>query len=204
MAGLRATRGDDVEREDPSTSEFEQRIARLAGKESALLCVSATMTNQLAVRSHLVQPPHSIVVDARAHHFLNEAGGAAVFSQATTHIAHPSNGLYLTAADVEDNLQLGDDIHSAPTRLIVLENTMNGVIVPQTVVSEISQLAGRHGIKMHLDGARAWNVAAALIEEQGLSPTKEADIATALSSVLAGFDTASLCLSKGIGAPMGS
>lgn len=144
------------------------------------------------------------MVDARAHHFLNEAGGAALFSQATTHIAHPANGLYLTASDIEDKLQLGDDIHMAPTRLIVLENTFNGVCVPHEVSWGVRELAVRHGIKMHLDGARAWNAAAAAIEERGRDATNEEHVKEALSAVLAPFDTASLCLSKGLGAPLGS
>lgn len=193
-----------MEHEDPDTAAFEARIAFLAGKEAGLLCVSATATNQLAVRTLLTQPPHSIVVDARAHHFLNEAGGAALFSQATTHIAHPANNLYLTAEDIEDKLQLGDDIHMAPTRLIVLENTFNGVCVPPDVSWGVRELADHHGIKMHLDGARAWNAAAAILEEKGGDHTNEEELRSALTAVLAPFDTASLCLSKGLGAPLGS
>jgi threonine aldolase len=202
MAGLRASRGDDVELEDPDTAAFEARVARLAGKEAGLLCASATGSNQLAVRSLLAQPPHSIVVDGRAHHFLNEAGGAALFSQATTHTAKPANGLYLTAEDVEPVLQLGDDVHMAPTRLIVLENTMDGVIVPNEVGWAVRGLADAHGIRMHLDGARAWNAAAAALDEAGKEATEE-NLGEALGAVCAPFDTVSLCLSKSIGAPLG-
>ncbi|BEI92197.1 uncharacterized protein CcaverHIS019_0410170 [Cutaneotrichosporon cavernicola] len=201
IAGIRATRGDDVELEDPDTVAFEARVARLAGKEAGLLCTSATGTNQIAVRSLLAQPPHSVVVDGRAHHFLNEAGGAALFSQATTHTALPENGLYLTAEDIEPVLQLGDDIHMAPTRLIVLENTMDGVVVPNEVAWGVRKLADQHGIKMHLDGARAWNAAAAALEGKEAS---EENITEALSAVCAPFDTISLCLTKSIGAPVGS
>ncbi|BEJ15022.1 hypothetical protein CspHIS471_0407890 [Cutaneotrichosporon sp. HIS471] len=200
IAGVRATRGDDVELEDPDTVAFEARVARLAGKEAGLLCTSATGTNQIAVRSLLAQPPHSVVVDGRAHHFLNEAGGAALFSQATTHTALPENGLYLTAEDIEPVLQLGDDIHMAPTRLIVLENTMDGVVVPNEVAWGVRKLADQHAIKMHLDGARAWNAAAAALEGKEAS---EENITEALSAVCAPFDTVSLCLTKSIGAPVG-
>lgn len=92
----------------------------------------------------------------------------------------------------------------APTRLIVLENTFNGVIVPAEVAWGVRKLADEHGMKLHLDGARAWNAAAAVIEEKGKDPRNEDDVKDALSAVLAPFDTASLCLSKGLGSPMGS
>ncbi|KLT44734.1 hypothetical protein CC85DRAFT_270740 [Cutaneotrichosporon oleaginosum] len=202
LAGLRASRGDDVELEDPDTAAFEARVAALAGKEAGLLCASATGSNQLAVRSLFAQPPHSVVVDARAHHFQNEAGGAALFSQATTHTARPANGLYLTAEDIEPVLQLGDDVHMAPTRLIVLENTMDGVVVPDDVAWGVRRLADPHGIKMHLDGARAWNAAAAAVLSEG--GDGEEGLRTSLSNICAPFDTASLCLSKSLGAPLGS
>lgn len=204
MAGVRASRGDDVYCEDSATAALEERIAKMAGKEAALLGVSGTMTNQLAIRTHMKQPPHSVITDNRAHVHLMEAGGIAVFSQATTHALAPSNGLHLTAEDIEPALQLGENIHIAPTKLICLENTLSGIVFPQDEVVRISELAKKHGVAMHLDGARAWNVAAAELERRGLDPASEEDRTAVLSDLLAPFDTASLCLSKGIGAPIGS
>ncbi|KAL1413687.1 hypothetical protein Q8F55_001466 [Vanrija albida] len=198
-----ASRGDDVEGEDATTTALEERIARLAGKEAALLCLSATMCNALAVRSHLMQPPHSIIVDARAHTFKNEVGGAALFSQATSHALTPKNGLYLVREDIEPELQLGYDVHTAPTRLIMLEDTLNGVVVPTGEVERIAAMAGAHGIPLHVDGARVWNSAAALIARDG-GVQDEAGLGAALAGILAPYATASLCLSKGLGAPLGS
>lgn len=204
LYALRATRGDDVYLEDPATTELESRLAQLTGKESALFCASGTMSNQLAIRGTLAQPPHSIIADHRAHIHLWEAGGAALFSQATTHALTPSNGKWLTAADVAANLHLGDDVHSAPTRLIALENTMGGVVHPQADIEAIGTLARTHGIPLHLDGARIWNVAAREVTRRGLDARSEPDVRAVLTALLAPFDSASLCLSKGLGAPVGS
>ncbi|KAL7419473.1 hypothetical protein Q5752_006311 [Cryptotrichosporon argae] len=201
---LTASRGDDVYGEDESTAALEARIARLAGKEAAMFGMSGTMTNQLAIRTHMKQPPHSIITDHRAHVHKMEAGGIAMFSQATTHSLVPSNGAYLTRADVETNLELGDNIHIAPTRLICLENTLSGTVLPQAEIVAIGALARSHGIPMHLDGARAWEVAAKVVEERGLDATREESLQSVLTELLEPFDTASLCLSKGIGAPIGS
>lgn len=199
-----ATRGDDVEHEDGTTSALEARVAAMAGKEAGLFCASSTMSNQLAVRSILGQPPQSIVSDVRSHIFNYEAGGAALFSQATTYPAHPSNKHYLTAGDVEEVLVTGSDIHTAPTRLITLENTINGIIHPQAEVMRIGEVAESHGIPMHLDGARLWNTAAVEMERRDLDACDEADKTEVLSELLGPFATASLCLSKGLGAPIGS
>lgn len=204
MTALQASRGDDVYHEDPSTAALEERIAAMTGKEAAMFGPSGTMTNQLAIRTHLKQPPHSVITDHRAHVHMMEAGGIAMFSQATTHGLVPANGIHLTVEDIAPALQLGEDIHIAPTRLICLENTLSGMIFPQDEVVRIGNMAKEHGIAMHLDGARAWNVAAAEIENRGLDATSENDRTEVLTDILAPFDTASLCLSKGIGAPIGS
>ncbi|WVR05811.1 hypothetical protein IAU60_002836 [Kwoniella sp. DSM 27419] len=204
LCALRATRGDAVYSEDPSTTALERRIAKLTGKEDCMFAVSGTQTNQLAIRTHMKQPPHSVITDYRAHVHKMEAGGIAMFSQATTHQLFPENRFWLTAEDVEPALQLGTNIHIAPTKLICLENTLSGIIFPQDEVVKISELAKKHDIAMHLDGARIWEVAAAEIEKRGLDATKEDDLQTVLTELIAPFDTASLCLSKGIGAPVGS
>lgn len=204
LYALRASRGDDVYGEDESTIALEERIARLTGKESAMFASSGTMTNQLAIRTHMKQPPHSVITDYRAHVHKMEAGGIAMFSQATTHQIVPANHVHLTVSDIEPALQLGENIHIAPTKLICLENTLSGMIFPQDEVVRIGELARKHGIGMHLDGARIWNVAAAEVERRGLDAWKEEDLQTVLRDLLEPFDSASLCLSKGIGAPIGS
>ncbi|OCF55539.1 threonine aldolase [Kwoniella mangroviensis CBS 10435] len=191
LHSLKASRGDDVYSEDPSTTALERRVAKLTGKEAAMFAVSGTMTNQLAIRTHMKQPPHSVITDYRAHVHKMEAGGIAMFSQATTHQLFPSNGLHLTAEDIEPQLQLGTNIHISPTRLICLENTLSGIIFPQEEIVKIGELAKQNDIGLHLDGARIWNVAA--------DPPH-----TSLTELLEPFDSASLCLSKGLGAPIGS
>jgi threonine aldolase len=204
MAGVRASRGDSVMGEDDATTALEKRLAALSGKEAAIFVASGTMGNQLGLRATLQGPPHSMILDHRAHIHIYEAGGAAVMCQVTSHALAPSNGSHLTASDIEAALQVGTDIHFSPTRLIALENTMNGVVFPQDEILRISKLARSHDIPMHLDGARAWNVAAKVIEERGLDARNEVHLGQVLSELLDPFNSVSLCLSKGLGAPIGS
>ncbi|KAG6371653.1 pyridoxal phosphate-dependent transferase [Boletus reticuloceps] len=156
--GLRASLGDDVYF-DESTVAFEAHIAKIAGKEAGLFLPSGTMSNQVALRTHLQQPPHSVITDARAHIYRMEAGGAAFHSQANSIPIFPENGHHLTWEDIEPRIVSGTDVHVAPTRIIALENTLNGTIIPQEDVSEISKNARARNIIMHLDGARIWHVA---------------------------------------------
>lgn len=148
---------DDLYAEDTTTNEFQHYVAKLLGHEAGLFVSSGTMGNQLGVRMHLMQPPHSVVCDHRAHFRNDEAGAAAVISQAIIIPVVPSNGLYLTLEDIEENVVLDDDIHYAPTKVISLENTLGGIIMPLTEVKRISAWARSKGLKMHLDGARIWN-----------------------------------------------
>ncbi|KZT61084.1 hypothetical protein CALCODRAFT_59273 [Calocera cornea HHB12733] len=187
---IEASRGDDVYKADQCTLALEAHVARITGKAAGLFCASGTMTNQLAIRTHLLSPPHSVLCDARAHVHRNEAGGIAHHSQATTLPVIPENGHHLTLKDVKSAAILSEDIHGAPTRLISLENTLNGTIFPQDEIVAISEFAQSVGIKMHLDGARIWNVAA--------------ETGTSMQVLCDPFDSVSLCLSKGIGAPIGS
>jgi threonine aldolase len=181
---------DDVFMEDPTTISLESHMASLTSHEAALFVLSGTMGNQLALRSHLTQPPHSILCDYRAHILVWEAGGAASLSQALVNGVVPKNGVYLTLEDIEKNVVLGDEIHGCPTRVISLENTLGGTIMPLNEVRRISAFAKEHDIKLHLDGARIWE---AVVAGAGSLPdyTKE-------------FDSVSLCFSKGLGAPVGS
>jgi threonine aldolase len=181
--------GDDVYGEDPTVNALEQRIAQMTGHEAAVFCASGTMTNQLGLRSHLTQPPHSVLCDARAHIHLYECGGIAFHSQAATVTVRPSNGRYLTAEEIEASI-VDEDQHHAPTRVIALENTLNGMIFPLEEIKRIRQLAQAKRIALHLDGARLWNAAVAT--------------GTSLRQYGQLFDSMSLCLSKGMGCPIGS
>ncbi|KAL4904337.1 hypothetical protein BDW74DRAFT_185644 [Aspergillus multicolor] len=181
---------DDVYREDTTTSDFESFIANLTGKEDSLLVMSGTMGNQIALRSLLTQPPHAILAHERSHILTSEAGGCATLSQAQIQPCTPANGQYLTLEDIQRTVVISDNIHVAPTRVISLENTLAGVITPLAEVRRISAFAREHGIEMHLDGARLWEAVAAG--------------AGSMTEYLECFDTAQLCFSKGLGAPMGS
>ncbi|KAL4937905.1 hypothetical protein BDV06DRAFT_232268 [Aspergillus oleicola] len=182
---------DDVYQEDPTTTEFEKFMATLTGKEDSLFVMSGTMGNQVALRSLLTQPPHAILCHQRAHILISEAGGCSSLSQAHMQPCTPAtNGQYLTLEDIKATVVLCRNIHVAPTRVIALENTLAGVITPLDEVRRISLFARANGIKMHLDGARLWEAVAAG--------------AGSLTDYLECFDTAQLCFSKGLGAPIGS
>ncbi|KAF9961979.1 N-alpha-acetyltransferase 16, NatA auxiliary subunit [Mortierella alpina] len=189
-AMMTSSLGDDVYNEDDSVKKLERYVATLCGHEAAIYCSSGTMTNQLAHRVHLCNPPQSAIVDIRSHVFNYEAGGISFHSQAAVHPIMPENGRYLTVADIAPRLVFDVDVHFAPTRVISLENTLNGTIMPIEEMVRIRELTKEHGIKLHLDGARLWHASVAT----GIS----------LREYCSHFDTISLCLSKGIGAPIGS
>lgn len=184
------TLADDVFQEDATTNDLEKLIISLTGKEAALFVLSGTMGNQVAIRTHLQGPPHSVVADHRAHIIEWEAGGVASLCGALCKGAIPSNGKYLTLEDVQNAVDLREDVHGCPTKLISLENTLGGVIYPIEEIRRISDWAHEYGIIMHLDGARLWEAVAAG--------------AGSLADYCAYFDSVSLCFSKGLGAPVGS
>ncbi|OJD16426.1 hypothetical protein AJ78_03413 [Emergomyces pasteurianus Ep9510] len=188
-AMVNATFGDDVYQEDSVTTEFENEIARLTGMEAALFMLSGTMGNQIGVRVHLDRPPHSILCDYRAHVYAEEGSGLAILSQAMVTPVHPANGIYMTLDDVKRWVTLGDDIHTAPTKVISLEVTIGGVITPMEEIRKISEFAHANGIKVHCDGARLWNASVASGHP--------------LSDYCQYFDSVSMCVSKGLGAPIG-
>lgn len=186
---------DDVFLEDPTTSSLESFIASLSGKEASLFVLSGTMGNQVSLAAHLTGPPHGILCDHRAHIRLYEAGGAATLNGAMVESTVPRNGVYLTLEDVRANALVpeGDesaDVHICPTKVVCLENTLNGSILPLDECRRISAWAREHGIKMHLDGARLWE---AVVAGAGT-----------LEDYCSCFDSVSLCFSKGLGAPIGS
>ncbi|KAF9575720.1 N-alpha-acetyltransferase 16, NatA auxiliary subunit [Mortierella alpina] len=189
-AMMTSSLGDDVYNEDDSVKKLERYVATLCGHEAAIYCSSGTMTNQLAHRVHLCNPPQSAIVDIRSHVFNYEAGGISFHSQAAVHPIMPENGRYMTVADIAPRLVFDVDVHFAPTRVISLENTLNGTIMPIEEMVRIRELTKEHGVKLHLDGARLWHASVAT----GIS----------LREYCSHFDTISLCLSKGIGAPIGS
>ncbi|KJR82563.1 threonineeeee aldolase [Sporothrix schenckii 1099-18] len=181
---------DDVFREDTTTIDLEKHCAKLAGKEAGLLVLSGTMGNQVALRTLLKQPPYSVLCDRASHIFKYEAGGVSSLTGAMVHTVVPKNGIYLTLEDVQANAVTGTDVHDCTTRVISLENTINGVLMPLAEVRRIAEWARARGIKMHCDGARLWEAAASG--------------AGSLVDFAACFDTVTLCFSKGLGAPIGS
>lgn len=189
-AMMAAKVGDDVFGEDPTVNELEARTAALFGKEAGLFVPSGTMANQIAVRIHC-RPQDEILLESTSHICLWEAGGPAALSGVTCRTIDGHNGL-LTAADFEGKVR-PDDMHSVRTRLVCLENTHNrggGTIYSLEAVAAISTWARSNRLAMHLDGARIWNAMAA----------------TGVSASDWGrhFDTAAVCYSKGLGAPVGS
>jgi threonine aldolase len=181
---------DDVTMEDPTTLSLERFIADLSGKEEALLVLSGTMGNQVALRTHLTAPPQAVLCDRRGHIINYEAGGVASLSQAMLQPIDAKNGSYITLEEVQKYAVVSDDVHACPTRVISLENTLNGAIMPLSEVRRISAWARENDIIMHLDGARLWEAVAAG--------------AGTLKDFCAEFDSISLCFSKGLGAPIGS
>jgi threonine aldolase len=181
---------DDDFRQDPTTLGLEEWMAELTGKAAGLFVVSGTMGNQLGVRAHLQSPPHSVLCDARSHLVTHEAGGVASLSGAMVSCVTPANGRYMTQADLEAHVNRGRLITDCPTRLIVLEIPLGGVILPLNECRRISEWAREQSIALHLDGARLWEAVAAG--------------AGSLRDYCACFDSISLCFSKGLGAPIGS
>ncbi|ORY51347.1 hypothetical protein BCR33DRAFT_780342 [Rhizoclosmatium globosum] len=183
--------GDDVFEDDPTINALEDLLKETSGHPASLFCATGTMTNQLAIRSLLLAPPHSVLVDSRSHIYNYESSAVAHHTQALLIPIAPKEGKrHLTADVIERHLILDDDVHHAPTKLICLENTLGGEIFPYEDIVAIREMANKHGVKLHLDGARLWNASA----ETGISMEQYCSL----------FDTVSLCLSKGMGAPIGS
>lgn len=182
--------GDDVFGEDPTVNRLQERVAQMLGKEAALFVPSGTMANQLAIKSH-TQPGDEVVIEATSHPYNFEGGGGAVLSGIQFYCLKGIRGI-LDASQIEEAIR-PDDHHFPVTRLICLENTHNrggGSIYPADKMTEIYRLATSKGLSVHLDGARLWNASVA----SGVSPRKYGQWA----------DSVSVCLSKGLGAPIGS
>ena len=189
-AMMRAPLGDDVFGEDPTVEALENKISALFGKDAGLFCPSGTMTNQIAIRV-LTQPQDEVICHKHSHVYLYEGGGLMANSQVSVALLEGPHGL-LSADEVEKAIN-SDDIHRPVSRVVVLENTMNkggGTIYPLQQIREIFDMASRRGLSMHLDGARLFNA----LVETGDDPKKYGEL----------FDTISICLSKGLGCPVGS
>lgn len=183
--------GDSVYKEDEQTLKLEALLVRLTGRDAGLFCPSGTMSNQIALRANLHQPPYSILCDHRAHVFMHEAAAIAMLSQAMVHPIVPANGNYITLEDIEDHFVPSDgNVHAAPTKLISLENTIHGIITPFHELQRISHFARVNGIRLHLDGARLINASVAT----GIPLEQYCQL----------FDSVSICLSKSAGAPIGT
>jgi threonine aldolase len=180
--------GDDVLRDDPTTLALEEEVAGLAGKEAGLFFPSGTQSNLAALMAHCGRGDEYIV-GQQAHTYRYEGGGAAVLGsiqpQPIENAADGTLPLDKVAAAIKPI-----SINFARTRVLALENTIAGQVLPPSYTKAAGELAHKAGLSFHLDGARAWNAAAA----NGV----------ALAEICAGFDTVSLCLSKGLGAPIGS
>lgn len=180
--------GDDVFGDDPTVHRLEAVAAEMAGKEAALFVSSGTQANLAALMSHCARGEEYIVGQMQ-HNYRWEAGGAAVLGSIQPQPLPNQPDGTLSLDDIEANIK-PDDPHFAITRLLSLENTIGGQILPLTYMADATALARKHGLSCHLDGARAFNAVA------GLN--------VSLSELVADFDTVSLCLSKGLGAPVGS
>lgn len=180
--------GDDVFGDDPTVQRLEAKAAEMLGKEAALYLPSGTQSNLVALMAHCGRGDEYIV-GQMAHCYRWEAGGAAALGSIQPQpIANQPDGS-LRLADIVEAIK-PDDSHFAMTRLLALENTVGGKVLSLAYMSEATALARRHGLACHLDGARAFNASVAL--------------GVPIATVAAPFDTISVCLSKGLGAPIGS
>ncbi|MEY4876140.1 MAG: low-specificity L-threonine aldolase [Bacteroidota bacterium] len=182
--------GDDVFGDDPNVNALEKEAAEMFGKEAALFCSSGTQTNQIAIKAH-TQPGEELICDRLSHIYNYEGGGIAFNSGVQVRYVFGERGIF-TADDVLQNIN-ADDPHFAKTSLVCIENTVNkggGSIWSLDEMQSIKNACDKNNLKLHLDGARLFN---ALVET---------DITT--QQIGNTFDTISICLSKGLGCPIGS
>lgn len=183
--------GDDVLGDDPTVIKLENKIAKMFGMEAALFCTSGTLTNQLAIRVHCT-PGSEVICDELSHIYQYEGGGIAINALSSVALVHGNRGR-ITAEQVSESINNMEDIHKPITRLVSLENTMNkggGSIYNFQEIMKIKEVCNQNGLKLHLDGARLFNA----IVESPETPKDYGEI----------FDTISICLSKGLGCPVGS
>jgi threonine aldolase len=182
--------GDDVFGEDPTVNALQEKVANLLGKEAALFVPSGTMANQVSIKSH-TQPGDEVIIEASSHPYNFEGGAGAALSGIQFQCLKGVRGI-LDVSQIEESIRPADH-HFPVTRLICLENTHNrggGTIYPLEKMAEIYRLAKSKGLFVHLDGARLWN----------------ASVATGIKTqeYVQWADSVSVCLTKGLGAPIGS
>jgi len=195
-AMLAAPLGDDVFADDPSVNALQRQVAELLGFEAALFVPTGTQSNLCAILSHC-QRGDEYIVGQQAHCYRWEGGGAAVFGSVQPQpLDHQPDGSL--ALDAIEAAIKPDDAHFARTRLLALENTLGGKLLPFEYVTQATQLAQRKGLARHLDGARLFNAATAQAAALGTDVRAEA------RRIAGCFDSVSVCFSKGLGAPVGS
>lgn len=187
---MRAEVGDDVFGEDPTVNLLQEKVAALLGKEAALFVPSGTMANQICIKVH-TQPGDEVIMEKGCHLFNYETGALAFLSNIQPHVIEGVRGI-MPVEEIKKAIR--PRVYYMPrTALIAIENTHNragGTIYPIEVIREIHDFARQENIGLHLDGARLWNACA----ETGIAPAEYARY----------FDSVSVCLSKGLGAPVGS
>ena len=189
-AMFNAAVGDDVFGEDPSVNKLEAMAAEMFGMQASLFCPSGTMTNQIAIKCH-TQPGDEVICDKVSHVYIYEGGGIAFNSGCQVKALDGQRGR-ITANQVLESIN-PDDVHKARTSLISLENTANrggGSCYEFAEIELIKEVCLQNNLKFHLDGARLWNALVAKNE----SPKQYGEV----------FDSISICLSKGMGTPVGS
>ncbi len=190
-AMMEAEVGDDVFKTDPTVNELQVKIAKIFGMEAALFFPSGTMANQTAIKLH-TQPGDRMFCDKWGHVYNFEGGGAAFNSGVTSHLIDGERGMF-TAKQLQDAVSGRNDIHVPWSSLVVVENTTNkggGACWDFEEILKIKQVCIKHNLAFHLDGARLFN---ALVSKNE-TPKQYGEV----------FDTISICLSKGLGAPIGS
>jgi len=180
--------GDDVYGDDPTINRLQDRLAEMAGMEAALFMPSGTQSNLAALMAHCARGDEYLV-GQHAHTYKYEGGGAAVLGSIQPQPIENAEDGTIPLAKLRAAVKPHDD-HFARTRLVSLENTIGGQVIPQAYVEEVAEFAREAGLGMHLDGARVFNAVVA----SGLS----------LAEICAPYDSVSICLSKGLGTPVGS
>ena len=191
QAMMTAKVGDDVYKEDPSVNALEEKLAKMFGKEEALFFPTGSMANQAAIKLH-TQPGEQLICDKWAHVYNYEGGGVSFNSGVSCKLVDGDRGM-ITADQVEDSINPPDFYHSPLTSLVCLENTTNkggGACYDLEEIKKIRKVCDEHELGLHLDGARLFNALVA----KGENPKEYGKL----------FDTISVCLSKGLGTPMGS
>ena len=184
--------GDDVFGDDPSVNALQARIASMLGKEAALFLPSGTQSNLCALMSHCLRGDE-FLVGQMAHTYRWEGGGAAVLGSIQPQPIQQQSDGSIALADIEAQIK-PDDAHFARTKLLALENTWGGKVLPLPYLEAATGLARRRGLATHLDGARLFNAAVAA----------GGDARAAALAIAQHFDSVSVCFSKGLGAPVGS